>query len=99
MEAVLPLDEIRSTATGIASDRLDKARIREILVKERTDHSGDLALSITIVFDKAPTKKALSENAPEIMRLIKQFLTRRGDERFPYLTFMLTEDLGSTETK
>ncbi len=86
-------ETLRETIIKFAGDASNEVKVKDVDIGERLDHSGDQALSITIILNKLPrSSEKVAKYFSTLHRDLRQYLSDANDDRFPYMTLVIAEE-------
>jgi hypothetical protein len=85
-------DETKSEVISLLKAKFPKSGTSRVDVADGTDWQGEPSIDIRIVFRRNPSKDEMRYARPRLIDELRTWLSKRGDERFPYFSFLTEKD-------
>jgi len=83
--------ETKAEVGQLLKQKLPKAEVARIDVREQPDAEGQPSFYIYVVFRSSPSRDELRQTNTLVDQL-RTWLGQKGDERFPYFSFITEKD-------
>ncbi len=83
--------ETETEVRQLLKAKLPKASVARVDVREGADSEGEASLNVEVVFSFPPAKDEMRQ-ANNVIDEFRTWLTQKGDDRFPYFSFLTEQD-------
>ncbi len=88
---MITIEDSTTEVRELLTKEMPKAKVARIDVKSQSDSDGEPSLYVRIVFTTKPVKPDLKKTHL-IIDEFRTWLTKNGDSRFPYFSFLTVKD-------
>lgn len=89
---MVSVETAKAEVAKLLKARFPKSAISRVDISETVDSDGQPSLKVLVVFLRNPAKAEMRYERSRLIDDLRTWLSRSGDERFPYFSFLTEKD-------